>query len=175
MYYVKNVRYKMPNTGEEIYFEDGDIQAFYDIINWQVSDNGEISYVTVGHYNGSAAAEEKMHIRNESIVWNNGELEVRHFIRTAMFVSCDGMYSYLLFISKPPRSVCSENCEPGTRKGIRQGEPVCCFDCIPCADGEISNTTSQCTAFQFALPFQISKRDTHSLKCVSTDVWLKIY
>uniref|UniRef100_A0A3B5Q9F3 Vomeronasal 2, receptor 1 n=1 Tax=Xiphophorus maculatus TaxID=8083 RepID=A0A3B5Q9F3_XIPMA len=118
MYYVKNVRYKMPNTGEEIYFEDGDIKAFYDIINWQVSDNGEISYVTVGHYNGSAAAEEKMHIRNESIVWNNEELE-------------------------PPRSVCSENCEPGTRKGIRQGEPVCCFDCIPCADGEISNTTSQ--------------------------------
>uniref|UniRef100_M4ARP3 Vomeronasal 2, receptor 1 n=1 Tax=Xiphophorus maculatus TaxID=8083 RepID=M4ARP3_XIPMA len=112
-----NVRYKMPNTGEEIYFEDGDIKAFYDIINWQVSDNGEISYVTVGHYNGSAAAEEKMHIRNESIVWNNEELE-------------------------PPRSVCSENCEPGTRKGIRQGEPVCCFDCIPCADGEISNTTN---------------------------------
>uniref|UniRef100_A0A087XGX4 Vomeronasal 2, receptor 1 n=1 Tax=Poecilia formosa TaxID=48698 RepID=A0A087XGX4_POEFO len=109
MYYVKNVRYKMPNTGEEIYFEDGDIEGFYDIINWQISDNGEISYVTVGHYNGSAAAEEKMHIRNESIVWNNEELE-------------------------PPRSVCSENCEPGTRKGIRQGEPVCCFDCIPCAD-----------------------------------------
>ncbi|XP_054884615.1 vomeronasal type-2 receptor 1 isoform X1 [Poeciliopsis prolifica] len=142
MYYVKNVRYKMPNTGEEIYFEDGDIEGFYDIINWQLSDNREIIYVTVGHYNGSAAAEERMHIRNESIVWNNEELEVRYFIRTAMLVSCDGMSSYLLFISKPPRSVCSENCEPGTRKGIRQGEPVCCFDCIPCADGEISNTTN---------------------------------
>ncbi|XP_017163574.1 vomeronasal type-2 receptor 1 isoform X1 [Poecilia reticulata] len=142
MYYVKNVRYKMPNTGEEIYFEDGDTEGFYDIINWQISDNGEISYVTVGHYNGSASAEEKLHIRNESIVWNNVELEVRYFIRTVMFVPCYGMYSYLLFISKPPRSVCSENCEPGTRKGIRQGEPVCCFDCIPCADGEISNTTN---------------------------------
>uniref|UniRef100_A0A3Q2R304 Vomeronasal 2, receptor 1 n=1 Tax=Fundulus heteroclitus TaxID=8078 RepID=A0A3Q2R304_FUNHE len=117
MYYVKNVRYKMPNTGEEIYFEDGDIEGFYDIINWQVNGNGEISYVTVGHYNGSAAPEERMHIRNESIVWNNEELE-------------------------PPRSVCSENCQPGKRKGIRQGEPVCCFDCIPCADGEISNTTN---------------------------------
>ncbi|KAM4590317.1 vomeronasal type-2 receptor 1 [Fundulus diaphanus] len=117
MYYVKNVRYKMPNTGEEIYFEDGDIEGFYDIINWQVNGNGEISYVTVGHYNGSAAPEERMHIRNESIVWNNEELE-------------------------PPHSVCSENCQPGTRKGIRQGEPVCCFDCIPCADGEISNTTN---------------------------------
>ncbi|XP_038141462.1 vomeronasal type-2 receptor 1 [Cyprinodon tularosa] len=117
MYYVKNVRYTMPNTGEVIYFEDGDIEGFYDIINWQVNGNGEISYVTVGHYNGSASPEERMHISNDSIVWNNEELE-------------------------PPRSVCSEDCQPGTRKGIRQGEPVCCFDCIPCADGEISNTTN---------------------------------
>ncbi|XP_039865003.1 vomeronasal type-2 receptor 1 [Simochromis diagramma] len=116
MYYVKNVRFKMPNTGEEIFFNDGDVDGFYDIINWQVNNNGEISYVTVGNYNGSAAPENRMTIMNDSIVWNNDMLE-------------------------PPRSVCSENCQPGTRKGIRQGEPVCCFDCIPCADGEISNTT----------------------------------
>ncbi|XP_037835711.1 vomeronasal type-2 receptor 1 isoform X2 [Kryptolebias marmoratus] len=117
MYYMKNVRYKMPNTEEEIYFEDGDIEGFYDIINWQVNSDGEIAYVTVGRYNGSAAAEDRLHINNDSIIWNNDILE-------------------------PPRSVCSENCQPGTRKGIRQGEPVCCFDCIPCADGEISNTTN---------------------------------
>uniref|UniRef100_A0A3Q1FPC1 Vomeronasal 2, receptor 1 n=1 Tax=Acanthochromis polyacanthus TaxID=80966 RepID=A0A3Q1FPC1_9TELE len=117
MYYLKNVRFKVPNTEEEIYFEDGDIEGFYDIINWQVNSNGDVSYVTVGRYNGSAAQQDRIHIMNDSIVWNNEGLE-------------------------PPRSVCSENCQPGTRKGIRQGEPVCCFDCIPCADGEISNTTN---------------------------------
>uniref|UniRef100_A0A8C7XYA2 Vomeronasal 2, receptor 1 n=1 Tax=Oryzias sinensis TaxID=183150 RepID=A0A8C7XYA2_9TELE len=117
MYYMKNVHFKVPNTEEEIYFVDGDIEGYYDIINWQLGGDGEISYVTVGHYNGSAAPEDRLHIRNGSIVWNNEE-------------------------STPPRSVCSENCQPGTRKGIRQGEPVCCFDCIPCADGEISNTTN---------------------------------
>uniref|UniRef100_A0A3B4Y2F6 Vomeronasal 2, receptor 1 n=1 Tax=Seriola lalandi dorsalis TaxID=1841481 RepID=A0A3B4Y2F6_SERLL len=117
MYYLKNVRFKVPNTNEEIYFTDGDVEGFYDIINWQVNSNGEISYITVGRYNGSAAPEDRMTIMNDSIVWNNEMLE-------------------------PPRSVCSENCQPGTRKGIRQGEPVCCFDCIPCADGEISNTTN---------------------------------
>ncbi len=36
----------------------------------------EISYVTVGRYNGSAAPEDRMIIRNDSIVWNNEELEV---------------------------------------------------------------------------------------------------
>ncbi|XP_070826784.1 vomeronasal type-2 receptor 1 [Chaetodon trifascialis] len=117
MYYMKNVRFTVPHTGEEIYFEEGDIEGFYDIINWQFNSNGEISYNTVGRYNGSAATEDRMTIMNDSIVWNNDMLE-------------------------PPRSVCSENCQPGTRKGIRQGEPVCCFDCIPCADGEISNTTN---------------------------------
>ncbi|XP_042342864.1 vomeronasal type-2 receptor 1 [Plectropomus leopardus] len=117
MYYLKNVRFRVPHTNEEIYFDDGDVEGVYDIINWQVSSNGEISYVTVGHYNGSAAPEDRMTIMNDSIVWNNEVLE-------------------------PPRSVCSENCQPGTRKGIRQGEPVCCFDCIPCADGEISNSTN---------------------------------
>ncbi|KAM4889326.1 vomeronasal type-2 receptor 1-like [Thomomys bottae] len=37
-----------------------------------------------------------------------------------------------------PHSVCTDVCPPGTRKGIRQGEPICCFDCIPCADGHVS-------------------------------------
>lgn len=76
MYYVKNVRFKMPNTGEEIFFNDGDVDGFYDIINWQANNNGEISYVTVGNYNGSAAPENRMTIMNDSIVWNNDMLEV---------------------------------------------------------------------------------------------------
>lgn len=76
MYYLKNVRFDVPNTGEEIYFDDGDVEGFYDIINWQFDGDGQISYVAVGRYNGSQEPEERLVVFNDSILWNNEELQV---------------------------------------------------------------------------------------------------
>uniref|UniRef100_A0A672Z3T3 G-protein coupled receptors family 3 profile domain-containing protein n=1 Tax=Sphaeramia orbicularis TaxID=375764 RepID=A0A672Z3T3_9TELE len=41
--------------------------------------------------------------------------------------------------------VCSENCPPGTHKVLQKGKPVCCYDCIRCAEGEFSNITDSIT------------------------------
>ncbi|KAM5146543.1 vomeronasal type-2 receptor 26-like [Mantella aurantiaca] len=42
---------------------------------------------------------------------------------------------------KIPQSVCSESCQPGGRKSFREGQPVCCYDCVPCPEGQFSNET----------------------------------
>lgn len=47
-----------------------------------------------------------------------------------------------------PRSACNNNCQPGYRKGILQGKPSCCYDCIRCAEGQYSNHTGMNTSLE---------------------------
>ncbi|XP_075716468.1 vomeronasal type-2 receptor 26-like [Rhinoderma darwinii] len=42
---------------------------------------------------------------------------------------------------KIPRSQCSENCPHGSRKIKINGKPICCYGCVACSEGEISNKT----------------------------------
>ncbi|XP_037836528.1 extracellular calcium-sensing receptor-like [Kryptolebias marmoratus] len=50
-----------------------------------------------------------------------------------------------------PVSVCSEKCPPGTRKVLQKGKPVCCYDCVRCAEGEMSNNTDSITCVRCPL------------------------
>uniref|UniRef100_A0A3P8RXC0 Olfactory receptor C family, n1 n=1 Tax=Amphiprion percula TaxID=161767 RepID=A0A3P8RXC0_AMPPE len=104
--------------GDDVFFdENGDPPASYDIINWQLR-NGQVQHVTLGHFASAANGDFRLNIQEEKIVWRTGK--------------------------RVPTSVCSNVCPVGTRKAQIKGKPTCCFDCIPCADGTIANSTD-CT------------------------------
>ncbi|XP_050991092.1 extracellular calcium-sensing receptor [Labeo rohita] len=103
--------------GDRVWFDNtGAIVAQYEVVNWQQDSDGSIHFKTVGYYDASLPPNQRFLLNTENIIWAGGQLE-------------------------KPRSVCSESCPPGTRKATQKGRPVCCYDCIPCADGEFSNET----------------------------------
>ncbi|XP_063158791.1 vomeronasal type-2 receptor 26-like [Candoia aspera] len=47
-----------------------------------------------------------------------------------------------------PLSVCNDNCYSGYSKFKIEGKPFCCYDCLPCAKGKISNKMDANDCFQ---------------------------
>ncbi|XP_030257262.1 LOW QUALITY PROTEIN: extracellular calcium-sensing receptor-like [Sparus aurata] len=116
VYYLEKVNFTT-TFGDQVSFdENGDALAIYDVMNWLWLSDGRTKVQNVGEVKRSAFKGEELTIEEDKIFWN--------------FES-----------KKPPRSVCSESCPPGTRMARKKGEPVCCFDCIFCSEGKISNGT----------------------------------
>uniref|UniRef100_A0A8B9P810 Extracellular calcium-sensing receptor n=1 Tax=Apteryx owenii TaxID=8824 RepID=A0A8B9P810_APTOW len=108
------------NMGEQVDFDEfGDLVGNYSIINWHLSpEDGSVIFEEVGHYNVYAKKGERLFINENKILWSGFSKDV-----------------------SVPFSNCSRDCLPGTRKGIIEGEPTCCFECVDCPDGEYSDET----------------------------------
>ncbi|KAM4019324.1 vomeronasal type-2 receptor 26-like [Anomaloglossus baeobatrachus] len=104
------------SAGEDVYFdENGDTAPMYDLMNWVTGRKEKFSNVRVG--NVTPGSGEDLSVNVSAIVWA------------------------LPLAQEPPRSVCTDGCQPGSRKMIRQGKTSCCYDCLPCPRGEITNRT----------------------------------
>uniref|UniRef100_A0AAR2K0C1 G-protein coupled receptors family 3 profile domain-containing protein n=1 Tax=Pygocentrus nattereri TaxID=42514 RepID=A0AAR2K0C1_PYGNA len=138
--HLKRVRFKT-KEGEEFYFDkNGDPASKFEIINLQTIED-HYEFVTVGYYDSSFPAHSRLAVQMPSIVWAQNT-------------------------SQLPVSVCSESCPPGTRKAVQKGKPICCFDCIPCAEGEISNITDSLKCEQC---YQDYWSNQHRNECVKKE------
>nr|XP_033818179.1 vomeronasal type-2 receptor 26-like [Geotrypetes seraphini] len=122
--YLKNLHFKNVLDEEISFNENGDLTIGYDIVNLIKLPNGTRSNEIVGSYNPYAPPGKDFTINEKANVWEN------------------------LLKQAPPQSGCTPNCPPGFRKLIREGKPICCYDCIPCSEGEISNQTDMDTCIR---------------------------
>ncbi|XP_070616936.1 vomeronasal type-2 receptor 26-like [Erythrolamprus reginae] len=66
------------------------------------------------------------------------EVALAYFERERFSIKPDALSRLKLLNKSLPESKCVESCHPGFVKRAREGEPVCCYDCVPCPEGTFS-------------------------------------
>uniref|UniRef100_A0A1B8Y5T1 G-protein coupled receptors family 3 profile domain-containing protein n=1 Tax=Xenopus tropicalis TaxID=8364 RepID=A0A1B8Y5T1_XENTR len=122
---LRKVHVTLSSSQEEIYInKEGEAPGQYDLTNWVMFPDrrtNELNVITVGRYN--TLNPNQLICNDRAIVWYPNDTEI-------------------------PISMCSDSCIPGYRKNSREVEFSCCYDCVPCAEGHISNTTDMETCIQ---------------------------
>ncbi|KAM3924627.1 extracellular calcium-sensing receptor-like [Leptodactylus fuscus] len=122
-YYIRRARPNIKVDNSPYFDENGDPPGVYAIINWQMKPDKTITHVKIGYYNHTAPPYRTLTMNSSQIMWNLGSKQV-------------------------PTSSCSDTCTIGFRKAVLQGKPPCCYACVPCLQGEISNHTDSLNCFR---------------------------
>uniref|UniRef100_A0A5F8H0G5 G-protein coupled receptors family 3 profile domain-containing protein n=1 Tax=Monodelphis domestica TaxID=13616 RepID=A0A5F8H0G5_MONDO len=116
--FLKNIQFNNSAENHVVLAKKMNSVANYDILNYVTFRNDTEVLVKVGEFISEAPAGQEFIIQQKTIVWP----------RTW---------------GEPLPSRCSKVCSPGFHIKALEGNPVCCFDCAPCPQGQISNQTDR--------------------------------
>ncbi|XP_070810698.1 vomeronasal type-2 receptor 26-like [Pituophis catenifer annectens] len=106
------------SAGDTVSFnEQKEMRGGIDIVHMVIFPNRSFKRVKIGWINPNGPQEDEFVISDNMILWPRAFNQV-----------C-------------PLSVCNEQCHRGKHKKKKEGEKFCCYDCVPCPEGEISNKT----------------------------------
>ncbi|XP_062993070.1 vomeronasal type-2 receptor 26-like [Elgaria multicarinata webbii] len=124
--YLRSVSFNN-NAGETISFDlTGALVAEFDIMNWITFPNQSFLRVKVGKVDPTAPKDQAFSVSVHSIVWPSVFNEVQ------------------------PLSLCNDFCDVGYSRAKKEGKPFCCYDCLPCPEGKISNQKDMDYCYQCA-------------------------
>nr|XP_034957006.1 vomeronasal type-2 receptor 26-like [Zootoca vivipara] len=110
------MRLKHRSVGETIRFDDnGELVTGFDVTNWMMFLNASVVRIKVGTLDPQAPRGKELTIHDDQIVWHQS------------------------FNKVLPVSVCNDNCYPGYNRKKKEGTKICCYDCVPCPEGMISD------------------------------------
>ncbi|XP_063158475.1 vomeronasal type-2 receptor 26-like [Candoia aspera] len=113
------------SAGDTVSFdENGELVAGFDVINWVTFPNKSLLRVKVGWLDPQTLHGHKLTLHEEAITWHSS------------------------FNQNLPIALCNEKCHPGYRRKRKEGEPFCCYSCVPCLHGKISDQKDMDNCFQ---------------------------
>ncbi|XP_060546891.1 vomeronasal type-2 receptor 26-like [Pantherophis guttatus] len=104
--------------------QNGNLEAGFDIINWITFPNLSVHRVKVGKFDLRAPTDEVFSISVDAIRWPK------------------------TFNQTQPLSLCNEPCHKGHSKSKKEGKPFCCYNCLPCPKGKVSNQMDKDFCYQ---------------------------
>ncbi|KAL1765774.1 vomeronasal type-2 receptor 116-like [Sigmodon hispidus] len=114
---LKRIYFKYRSGNRLNMIQKAKLQAEYNIFQVWNFPNGLGLKVKIGIFSPYFPNGQQIHLYEDIIEWATGSKQM-------------------------PPSVCSADCGPGFRKFWQEGMAICCFDCSPCPENEVSNKTN---------------------------------
>ncbi|XP_032092079.1 vomeronasal type-2 receptor 26-like [Thamnophis elegans] len=123
-HFLKTIAFNHSSEDTISFDENGELVAGFDVINWVTFPNKSLLRVKVGWLDPQALSGSQLTLNRETITWHSS-------------------FNQIL-----PVALCNEKCHPGYRRKKKEGQLFCCYDCVPCPDGKMSDQKDMDNCFQ---------------------------